>query len=127
MDEKTTFEGVKKTISDFFQSSYVIQLTHSGGPGHQGNQPMELNQTQKGKQEGKGKSGSQHRGKGKGKSAMARSGISVRCHRLSGATYAQGHRTRPAVSQHRAVVRTLDSRAHHLRGHCSHHGHQSEN
>eukprot|EP00971_Amphidinium_carterae_P307659 6114189-Amphidinium_carterae.1 len=66
MDETTTFEGVKKTISDFFQSTYVVQQTNSGGHGHQGSQPMEIDQIY----EFKGKKGK--KGKGKSKASNQR-------------------------------------------------------
>eukprot|EP00971_Amphidinium_carterae_P126693 2509926-Amphidinium_carterae.1 len=57
----------------FFQSTYVIQQTHvshGGGQGYQGHQPMELDQINGFKGE-KGKYISQHRGHGKGKSSLA--------------------------------------------------------
>eukprot|EP00971_Amphidinium_carterae_P052047 1024445-Amphidinium_carterae.4 len=44
MDETTSFDDVKKTIGDCFQSTYVILQSHSGGHGHQGHQPMEIDQ-----------------------------------------------------------------------------------
>eukprot|EP00971_Amphidinium_carterae_P219532 4358537-Amphidinium_carterae.1 len=66
------FDDIKKTIGDFFQSTYVIQQTTSGGHGYQGHQPMEIDQINgfKGKKgkKGKGKSkGQPVKGKGKGK------------------------------------------------------------
>eukprot|EP00971_Amphidinium_carterae_P197389 3917715-Amphidinium_carterae.3 len=67
MDDNTSFDDIKKTIADFFQSTYVIQQTHSGGQGYQRHQPMEIDQNNgfkakkskgppiKGKTKGKGK------------------------------------------------------------------------
>eukprot|EP00971_Amphidinium_carterae_P350640 6491661-Amphidinium_carterae.1 len=72
MNETTSFDDIKKTIADFFQSTYVIQQTHSGGQGYQGHQPMEIDQINgfegKNGKKGKGKSkGPPFKGTGKGK------------------------------------------------------------
>eukprot|EP00971_Amphidinium_carterae_P258365 5128116-Amphidinium_carterae.3 len=60
MDDTTPFDDVKESIADFFQSTYVIQQTRSGGQGYQGHQPMEIDQIngfkrKKGKQRKVGK------------------------------------------------------------------------
>eukprot|EP00971_Amphidinium_carterae_P269493 5346087-Amphidinium_carterae.1 len=62
MNDGTSFDDIKKTISDFFQSMYVIQQTNSGGHGHQGYQPMEIDQING----VKGKKGKKGKGKSKG-------------------------------------------------------------
>eukprot|EP00971_Amphidinium_carterae_P095087 1881406-Amphidinium_carterae.2 len=69
MTETTSFDDIKNTIADFFQSTYVIQQTQSGGHGHQGHQPMEIDQITGFKgNKGKGMSkGPPFKGMGKGK------------------------------------------------------------
>eukprot|EP00971_Amphidinium_carterae_P205291 4074576-Amphidinium_carterae.1 len=72
MNETMSFDDIKKTLADFFQSMYVIQQTNTGGQGYQGHQPIEIDQINgcKGKKgkKGKGKSkGPPVKGKGKGK------------------------------------------------------------
>eukprot|EP00971_Amphidinium_carterae_P117827 2333933-Amphidinium_carterae.3 len=90
-----TDDDIKNTMADFFQSTYVIQQTHSGGHGHQGHQPMEIDQINgfKGKKGKKSQTTLHTKGKARARKAKANnirssSGVTVTISRK--AIYQQG-------------------------------------